>query len=393
MMQFNVRKSNRAFLAGLMAILVGTATGWAFRIKERQSALDDLVFSIPELRLPAPLTDLDTIQGAPQAAALENFRAEYGRIWKLWLDERRNVAGLLTGGAIPFIPGAANNLKWADFAPAPCGSQACLPPEKMEQITRDFLVKYRDLLGVDPGGLELIRENLGPVEHMYFVSYRQVVDGLPVEGATVNFRINGGNLIQVATENIAPVKISTTPSISPQMAWEAVMRQVRDFPSPGDEILDWGSLKLIPVTPLGMDPDAFAGPPGAGIGHVLAYRVAFRRGGVSEHWEAYVDAHSGELIAFLDAVKYGKAHGVVYPSDGHSNPADRVFPFAHLSDGTYTNAAGYFPGDNATLDFESGKYVHLLDNCGSTTLITTNGNADFGQSVGTDCGVPSPNPG
>jgi hypothetical protein len=353
----------------------------------------DLVFISPELRLPVPLTDLDTIRGATQAAALERFRAEHGRIWKLWLDERRNAAGLLTGGAIPFIPGAANDLKWADFAPAPCGRQACIPPEKMEQLTRGFLVKYRDLLGVDPGELELVRENLGPVEHMYFVSYRQVVDGLPVEGSTVNFRINGGNLIQVATENVAPVIISTTPEIGPEVALEAVTRHVGDFPSSLDTIVDRGSLVLLPCTRRGMDPDAFAGPPGTGYGHILAYRVAFRREGVSEHWEAYVDAHSGELIAFLDAVKYGVARGAVYPADGHVNPAYRVFAFAHLSDGTYTNAAGYFPGDTATLDFEQGKYVHIADTCGPTTLTTTDGDADFGQSIGMDCGVPSPNPG
>jgi hypothetical protein len=135
----------------------------------------------------------------------------------------------------------------------------------MERLTRDFLVKYRDLLGVNPDELELIRENLGPVEHMYFVSYRQVVDGIPVEGSTVNFRINHGNLIQVATEKVAPVRVSTRPSVTVEMAWDAVRRHVPDFPTDADVMLNKGTLTLVPMTPRGWTRTRLPGPTGRGM--------------------------------------------------------------------------------------------------------------------------------
>ena len=41
-----------------------------------------------------------------------------------------------------------------------------------------------------------------------------------------------------------------------------------------------------------------------------------------------VDAHTGEIIRFVDTNRYGRVHGGAYPGDNHTGEADRPFPFA-----------------------------------------------------------------
>ncbi|MBN2382319.1 hypothetical protein JXQ70_05495, partial [bacterium] len=366
----------------------------AFQEKEDLSQLDKLVMTIPEMRLPNESVKVEQMDDLIfQQDALFDFKSEYGDNWSMYVDIRRNVTSILKGGAIPFIPGKANKLTWEDFG-ATCSEAKCIPFEVIEDLTHDFLVEHKDLLGIIPSELVLRPENAVSVAHMVFVNYTQVVNGVPVEGATVNFRINRGNLLHVATEDYAPVKISTIPSISLETALDTVRGYLGEFSLQRDKIVDAGSLRLVPITPRGNNPDLFKGPVGTGYNHALAWRFVFVREGIVGQWEALVDAHSGELLRFVDINRYGMAHGYVYPGDNHNNEADRVFPFAHTNlaaPNDYTTEGGYFPGDSATIDLELGKFCRINDSCGSTALTTTTGDADFGLSLGTDCDVPSPN--
>lgn len=389
---------SRLVIVATLAVLFPMPSG-AFTEKEPRSALDDLVFVRPELRVPQTPVDLIDLRSGQQGdQGLRSFRAEHGKQWKATLDARRNVLTLLSGGAIPFMPGSANTLRWEDFG-ASCPDASCIPEARIEALTRGFLESYRNLLGIDPRELVLDPAGVGPVEHMFYANFRQVVNGVPVEGAALRFHINRGNLLQVSTSKLAPVTIATRPTIEISAARSAVASYLGGFPIPSDRILDGGSLELVPITPWGRNPDRFEGPAGSGTTHALAYRFAFERPGSTGNWEALVDAHSGQVLRFVDTNRYGRVHGGVYPGDGHTGSTDRPFPFVQTNlpaPNDFADQGGQFPGDSATVNLSFGKFTWVNDFCGSTGLGTVDGNADYTGSpdpVGTNCAVPSPNPG
>ena len=160
-------------------------------------------------------------------------------------------------------------------------------------------------------------------------------------------------------------------------------------------MLDAGSLRIVPVTPAGQDPDVFEGAIGSGIDYRLAWRFAFTRKDVVGTWEGLVDAHTGALLRFVDTNRYGRIHGGAYPGDNHTGEADRPFPFADTglpAPNQYADAGGLFPGDNATTHLQ-GKYARLVDSCGTINNTTTTGDVDFSLGSGTDCAVPPGNTG
>src|SRR5262249_6848931 len=161
--------------------------------------------------------------------------AEHGNSWSATLDQRRNVITLLNGGAIPFIPGNANTLRWEDYG-ATCRDASCIPKITIGNLTRTFLDRYQGLLGIDPRELVLDTGNAGPVEHMYYATYHQVVNGIPVEGSALRFHINRGNLLQVSTARLAPVRISTIPTIETSKARSILAAYLGGFPDPLDTI-------------------------------------------------------------------------------------------------------------------------------------------------------------
>lgn len=390
--------SLRVLCVAAAALLLVTPL-FALAPKERRHAFDDLVVIRPEMRAPQSPVEIDDLRpGQAGSPGLRGFRAEHGALWGATLDRRRNVVTLLRGGAIPFIPGDANTLLWDDFG-ATCRDASCIPSSTIESLTRRFLERYRGLLGVDPGELVLDPSRVGAVEHMFYATFRQQVNGIPVDGASLRFVINRGNLLQVSTSRLAPVTISTSPAFEATDAYFLLDAYLGGFPDPTDRILDPGSLVLVPITPWGMDPDRFDGPPGGGFAHALAYRVLFERAGVTGTWEALVDAHTGGILRFVDTNRYGRVHGGVYPGDNHTGAADRPFPYVQTnlpSPNDFADASGQFPGDSATVSLRYGKYTWVNDSCGSTDLTTADGNADYTghpDPVGTNCQVPSPNPG
>ena len=269
-------------------------------------------------------------QGEALAAfqEMEAFRSAHGAAWRFTVDLRRGVPTLLGGGAMPMIPGDANDLRWEDFAPG-CRENACIPLSTVESLARGFMEQNSSIFGVNPSQLEIDPEGSGPVgDTMYFIRFQWKVGGVPVERGSVYFRINRGNLIQVATDGISPIQIDPSPDVSAADARAVVEDYLGPFGGESDRVVDAGSLHIIPVTPAGQDPDRFEGAVGSGIDYRLAHRFAFERSGVIGTWEALVDAHTGELLRFVDTNRYGRIHGGAYPGDNHTGEADRPFPFA-----------------------------------------------------------------
>ncbi len=377
-------------------VLLGASLSLAFTPKEARDNLDLLVYIDPQLRVVEVTADADglgeTLSTTPE---MEAFRQSYGPEWSFTVDLRRGVTGLIDGGAIPFIPGTRNDLPWGQFA-AGCSSNDCIPVATVETLARDFIEQNTSLLGVQSHELVLDPLGSGPFgDSMYFLSFRWTVGGVPVEHGSVFFRINRGNLLQVASQRVGPIQTDPSPTLSRSDARSVVEGYLGPFGVADDRVLDNGSLFFVPATPHNQDPDVFEGPIGTGIDYRLAWRFEFQRKEVIGTWEAVVDAHNGELLRFVDTNEYGRVHGGAYPGDNHTGEADRPFAFADTglpSPDNYADSGGLFPGDNATTTLQ-GKYAKIFDSCGAINNTTTTGEVDFSLGTGTDCAVPTGNTG
>ncbi|HYU32499.1 MAG TPA: fibronectin type III domain-containing protein, partial [Thermoanaerobaculia bacterium] len=147
---------------------------------------------------------------------------------------------------------------------------------------------------------------------------------------------------------------------------------------------------LLPVARLdGHFSDGFA--PGNGRGLALVWQLTFRRRGETGTWRARVDATTGQLLELVDSNLYGKVNGGVYTlSPAVGSEVVLPMPFADLSTGGFTDAAGQFtfsgsPASSAL----NGRYIGIFDSCGSISQSTNAaGKIAFGASSGTDCTTP-----
>jgi trimeric autotransporter adhesin len=389
------RWMKRGALAFLVTALFVPA--WAQKVKDPKSGLDLLTFSRPELRVSQTLTEAEALAGRLEGLSdMDRFRSEYGTGWHFLMDERTGRVNLLDGGAIPFVPGPANDLRWGDSAEASCRSASCIPVPKMEGLAREFLAKHQSLFKVPQDELALDPDGSGPVgDSIYSLRFQWVVRGVPVEGASIDFVVNSGNLIQVGFQNIGDMRLDPIPNISRETAWQ-ILAGYLGRPDRSDAAVDPGTLVILPVTPKGMDPDTFSAPFGKMIDYALVYRLAFRRSGLLGTWEALVDAHTGEVLRFMDSNKYGHIQGGVYKTDAPQTEVTAAFPFANYSGSGYADTAGNFAGTagtstmagrNGTTGVVGG--VTISDQCGAISLAADgSGLIDFGGGGGTDCTTP-----
>ncbi len=395
-MRHHANSTTALALTTAVGVLLSAATVLSFSPKEARDNLDLLVYIDPQLRVVEVTADADGLgEGLSATPEMEAFRQSYGPEWSFNVDLRRGVTGLIDGGAIPFIPGTRNDLPWGQFA-ADCSSNDCIPVATAENLARDFIEQNATLLGVRSDALVLDPLGSGPFgDSMYFLSFKWIVGGVPVEHGRVVFRINRGNLIQVASQRVGPIQTDSSPSLSQSDARSVAEDYLGPFGVADDRVLDNGSLFFVPVTPHNQDPNLFEGPIGTGIDYRLAWRFEFQRKDVIGTWEAVVDAHNGDLLRFVDTNEYGRVHGGAYPGDNHTGEADRPFAFADTGlpfPDNYADAGGLFPGDNATTTLQ-GKFARIFDDCGAINNTTTTGEVDFSLGAGTDCSVPTGNTG
>ena len=386
---------SNAFFSVCLSIILFSFPAAAQRVKENLSGFDHISYSSPQLRTVETNRQVQNLENLlPEQEAASRFIKAKGDGWSVWFDLRRGRPSLIDGGAIPFIPGHANSLRWEDFAPG-CKDNSSLPPEKVEELARGFIREWKDLLKVDQEELILDPLGSGPVgDSYYLIRFQWAPSGIPVEGASVYFRINGGNLLQVATREIGDLKLDITPHLSQETAWQILSGYTGGL-AENDRILERGRLVIVPVTPRGEDSNLFNGRFGGMMDYRLCYKLVFEREGTIGRWESLVDAHSGELLSFRDSDRYGTVRGTIYGNDDKENILSLPLPFVKTdipAPNNFADFAGRFEGDQATLNMENARFLKMVDGCGNSSLTTTTGYADYGQSVGEDCGVPSPNP-
>ncbi len=373
---------------------------FSFKTKMEKTTLDDLAYVDKYLRVTENYENLLNISESfySKSGGLK-FLQENGGGWYVLIDKRRGVPALIDGGAIPFIPGKANNLTFEEFG-ASCNSIQCIPKEVVEEKAREFLLKYPDLFPVKQEEISIDLDGTLPIgESIYLLRFQWHYNGIPVERGSIFFRINNGNLIQIASENIAPIELNPNPSFSKNDAFKILQGYLgKNAIGKSDELIKDGDLLIVPVTKEGYNPEVYSGMIGDMASYKLVWRFLFRKEGVMGTWEGLIDAQSGQILRFVDANRYGKIQGGVYKTDKNPTQTEVVmpFPYADYGSGVYADIGGNFPGTTGTSTMtgrpgSSGNVgsVDINDNCGAISLTSdANGLIDFGTSGGTDCTTP-----
>lgn len=359
-----------------------------FKRKDHQTELDNFLYKAPYTRVVRTISKLEDISSKiPNYSEYQKMLQELGQNWTVWIDERTGRISLLEGGAIPWKEGPAN------FLNENC-DLICL-----ESKARDFLKNYKSIFQIDDYDLVLDKEgSIAIGNSIHTLRFQAYYNNISVEGGSVYFLINNGNLINVSLQNLGNIKINPYPNFSPTEAWQILSNYLNGNLDPKDEVYERGKLSIIPITPKNMDPENFHGNFGGGIDYLLVWDLIFKRPEVLGTWRARIDAQTGEVVEFLDINKYGLIKGGVYKTDKNPTQVEEVMVFPYCDYGTnlYADVSGSFPGNSGTSTMtgrigSTGQVgsVKINDNCGSISLASdAQGVINFGTSGGTDCTTP-----
>lgn len=388
------------------ALLVTAEITWSFTPKESPTSLDKKEFFKPELSLSSSNVPLETLRGRfATASAWEKFSAKYGREFVIYLDPRSGtVTNIL--GAIPFIPGSGykNNLQKSDPSNKLGRSAEKINSRVVADLMSIFLKGNHAALGIDDSQLGKINASQ-VTDTLWQISIPQVVKGIPVRDGRFLATISYGNLIMMGTEAWGNVQIDVTPKINSAQALEIGFKYAGGRAS-SDRMWKEPELEILPAMPSGQEAGAYSGPIGEGLTHRLTWTFGFTRPPELARWEVIVDAHSGELLAFLDKNQYTdqKIAGNVYPlTDTEICPSnefcgtmqtDFPMPFANTglaAPDDFTNSAGVFDYTSGTVTTTlSGRFVRISDVCGAVNQSSTTGTLLLGgANAEHDCTVPA----
>jgi hypothetical protein len=384
------RATSILFLVISQFILVQTAN--ALVPKQDESSLESLTFVSDALHASPHSVALDDVRGTDAAGianAWDGFRKGHGD-WNAIVDKRTGKIEVAEGEGIPFVPGRGNQLQMSDiFSVSVEGQEPGLT--ELEAIARAFLPDVADMLGVDPATLVLNRgRSVHPADYLWFIDFDVTLDGMPVEGARVVFRVNNGNLVQFGSENLPTAGIHTPKDrVTRNQALSVLASYVVGF-SAADSFIDGGSQRLIPVAlPNNQFPDGFERGKARGLTRV--WQFAFRRDGDHGTWRARIDAINGKLLEFRDINDYASAQVTGGVKTSLTESKILPMPFADVALGAYTNSAGVYNYTSGNVSSAlNGQYVKIIDTCGAISMTSdASGNFAFGNSSGTDdCDTP-----
>lgn len=350
---------------------------------------------------PAP-RELSLIESELSQATLADiaaFRSAAGPEWNVWIDRRSGAVALVEGQGLPWIP-ASGVTTTAD----------------LEAKARALMADHPNLFQVPASQLVLDTRNtrrFGDRGQFWNVSFRQVIAGVPVEGAQVVFRVSHGNLVQFGVNRAIPASAAVE-GIAPLLTAAQAKANLGQFLGgllPDDTFLQSGVLTWILRG--AADEVGYTGPIGAGWEPTLVYRFLFTRAGSLGTWLSLVDARNGQVLRFLDSNDYAAVlKGSALTESNCADPSNCVpgtaaelpvtLPDAKLTfvggscsgAGCYTNSAGAFTYPAGALSATTtlaGKYFTFVDACGPIAgTATAPGDIDLGTSdplanLNTDC--------
>src|SRR5215218_1174159 len=237
---------------------------------------------------PRPLSQVQSELSPATLAEISAFRSAAGSAWQFWIDRRSGAVALVEGQGIPWAAGNTS-------------------ASALEAKARALMADYPSLFQVPASQLVLDTANtrrFGDRGQFWNVAFKQVIAGVPVEGAQVVFRISHNNLVQFGVNRAIPASAGVagiTPAISAAEAKANLVTFLGGLLS-DDDFLQDGVLTWVQRGT--GDEVGYTGPIGSGWQPTLAYRFLFTRAGSLSTWLALVDADSGQIVRFVDANDY-----------------------------------------------------------------------------------------
>ncbi len=189
---------------------------------------------------------------------------------------------------------------------------AALSRADVAAIGPRLVAAYGDLLGIGPGQIRL--DAADNVAGAWYLSYRQVADGLDVHDSSLGFSIDPSGRIESLGARLYPgARAPGGPGIGREKALAAARGRIPDFRE-----MDYG-LRSESVL---IYPERRA----RSVAYHRAYVFRFFPGkathpaGAAEGWAVYVDAGSGEVVG---AQPLFKPLGCCLPAEGAAGPEER----------------------------------------------------------------------
>jgi len=359
--------------APVMLVLLGLApVARAVQPHAPAGVAADRVAMLGEPPRISPAIDADeSKQWAATDPAFRAFVAEAGVEWSARWDRRTGHLSFASGSFPAWLP-ADHRARHAD--------DIATTRALLEQRARALMAAHPGLLGIPPSATLILDTSRSvPVDdgRLWQIDFRVELDGVPVEGAHVSFRLNHGRLVQLGQMGLADALeiADVTPRLD---AREMKTRASTDLAAllgdAGDDVELVGDPRL-ELLPLAQDPHRFDGAPGAGMGYRLAWRNVLRDPRAVETWVMLHDAVTGERLFVFDSNRYactapvvpqGRVVGGVYTGPIETTPETlHALPHARVSNGGSVDADinGIFPfvvGNPATTTL-SGRYFDM--NC------------------------------
>ena len=100
-------------------------------------------------------------------------------------------------------------------------------PKAAEKASRDVLNKYREVLGIDPAALHLVKADFNesakePGKGTWYIYYHQRHGDLPVYGGSVRLVIRGNMVTSMGSDFYAGIEVRPTPEYTLEEAIIAV---------------------------------------------------------------------------------------------------------------------------------------------------------------------------
>ncbi len=375
----------RRGLSPVLCLILACSSSFALKEREHASRFDAKVLEAPGQVIAVRAASLAELPAtSPLRSGWDAFSARHGG-WEVNLDQRSALPTLAQGAGIP----------WLD------GSEAD-PVAALEARARAFLAENRLVLGDWARELVLDREASGRASDTAFnLTFRQVIDGVPVDGARFDFHVVQGRLVAFGADRWARATTPRAPRVSAADARAALLAYL-EVEAGALAALSDGELRLAPVDPRGVRAAAWEGTWGDGLTHLLVWRFAFHAPGEDARFVADVDALAGRVVSLADTTMYDRVKGGVFPiapdglgPEGTEQPGAPM-PFADVSlDGgpkQTASASGLFactPGQSIRTTL-SNPYVLIANSCGAVSEAAVCGEGiDLQTGPGTNCEIPA----
>jgi Bacterial Ig domain len=386
-----VRVAGGLMAAAFLSVPVGAAVA-----PDRTSPLAQKEFRHPAFHIQNRVQRIDEQPVAARQGLTDSLADLHASAQTSYLDVRSGRWATLYPTQ-PLLPGSGdgNAVSWEGL-----GVEAPVDARGWERASWDAFRAYVEgqsrALGVDlremPQGRVTVHEGGAIVQ----IHTPRVFEGIVVRDSYLSAVVNHGNLVLFGANQWGTIRTPSRPTVGAEQARAAVASHVQLAPS------DWRRQPSLAYVVLASgDLESAAATPDSGYDYRLVWVLSPRFAGDYATWEALVDAHSGELLAFQDTNHYQsvrRVQGGVQPVSNDGVPPDGVeqpgwpFPFADVatpSGNVITDIGGNLPvcAAGSITSTLNGPFVRMADVCGPISLAST-GNLDFGTSGGTNCTTP-----